>query len=328
MEIYIGEINLFNGGGFMRKILTIAIPTYNRLEALKKSLTCILSQINFEEVDILVSDNCSTDGTKIYMEKLIDKYPNIRYNRHQENIGADNNFLYCFNNAISQYLWIIGDDDYVSNGSLEIILNALRENPDFMYLNFRKENTSMAKKKIEKYMNIENYLEVIGLDITFVSSLIFNTKYIKLIKKKEKYINTYFMHANIALETFKYGNYFFVLNQHCLNPTPNLKVSYDVYYVWIISLYNLLFSTGKGLGLREDLLLNLYKKWLTEKVIKFIFQYRITCRNNENDWKKKEALSLLKKLDKQLYLLYVIPMRCPYFLIKFIRKTYLLLNLV
>ena len=155
----------------MRKILTIAIPTYNRLEALKKSLTCILSQINFEEVDILVSDNCSTDGTKIYMEKLIDKYPNIRYNRHQENIGADNNFLYCFNNAISQYLWIIGDDDYVSNGSLEIILNALRENPDFMYLNFRKENTSMAKKKIEKYMNIENYLEVIGLDITFVSSL-------------------------------------------------------------------------------------------------------------------------------------------------------------
>ena len=57
-------------------ILTIGIPTYNRRKTLEKTLNSVLSQIT-NEVELIVSDNASTDDTKIYMNKVLEN--NIIY---------------------------------------------------------------------------------------------------------------------------------------------------------------------------------------------------------------------------------------------------------
>ena len=79
--------------------LTIAIPTYNRLEKLKICLKRLMEQKKIEQIEIIVSDNASTDGTGEYMTELVKKTENIRYYRNTENVGPDKNFLNCFNRA-------------------------------------------------------------------------------------------------------------------------------------------------------------------------------------------------------------------------------------
>ena len=57
-----------------QKLLTIAIPTYNRCDLLEKTLRNVFSQEWIEKVEVLVVDNASTDNTS----EMIKKY-NVRY---------------------------------------------------------------------------------------------------------------------------------------------------------------------------------------------------------------------------------------------------------
>ena len=58
-------------------LLSICIPTYNRADKLKQTLESIVSQpefIDFDEFEIVISDNGSKDGTKEICEELKKKY--------------------------------------------------------------------------------------------------------------------------------------------------------------------------------------------------------------------------------------------------------------
>ncbi|MFM8003979.1 MAG: glycosyltransferase family 2 protein, partial [Dolichospermum sp.] len=87
----------------MNKLLTIAIPTYNRAELLDKQLTWLSKAIKgFEtECEILVSDNCSTDHTQSIISKWQNILKNITFksNKNHENIGVMRNIFYCLSAA-------------------------------------------------------------------------------------------------------------------------------------------------------------------------------------------------------------------------------------
>src|SRR5450830_1470609 len=74
--------------------LTIGIPTFNSCDYLKEAIDNILDQIKLlDDVELLVCDNESDDGTQILIEEYMQKIPNIiRYIRHQSNLGMDRNF--------------------------------------------------------------------------------------------------------------------------------------------------------------------------------------------------------------------------------------------
>ena len=74
-------------------LITIAIPTYNRANAyLMQALESAVNQ-TYRNLEIIVSDNCSTDNTETVVRGFDD--PRIRYIRQNENIGANNNFNFC-----------------------------------------------------------------------------------------------------------------------------------------------------------------------------------------------------------------------------------------
>jgi abequosyltransferase len=109
------------------KLLTIAIPTYNRATHLDLCLSQICSQIKGYEtlVDLIVSDNCSTDNTNEVVAKYIrDVFP-ITYFHNDENKGMDVNFLNCFNVANSKYIWLFSDDDVLLDSGLQKIIEIL-----------------------------------------------------------------------------------------------------------------------------------------------------------------------------------------------------------
>ena len=77
----------------MKPLLSICVPTYNRCEYLRKSIESIICQPEFQngEVEIVISDNTSNDGTELLGKEFASKYSNIRYYKNSENI-VDKNF--------------------------------------------------------------------------------------------------------------------------------------------------------------------------------------------------------------------------------------------
>lgn len=130
----------------MEKLLTIAIPTYNRANLLDQQLEWLSGAIQgFEnECEILVSDNCSTDNTQDIIQKWQNKLSNFTFvnNRHSQNLGAIKNITYCLSSPNTKYVWAIGDDDIIQNKSLPYVIKQLKlyQNLSLLFLNFSGHN--------------------------------------------------------------------------------------------------------------------------------------------------------------------------------------------
>jgi glycosyltransferase involved in cell wall biosynthesis len=136
----------------MTKLLTIAIPTYNRSELLDKQLTWLADAIQgYEsECEILVSDNCSTDETKEVVAKWQLKLSNVtfNYNRNSQNLGVLKNIGYCLKAAKTKFVWTIGDDDPIQTRAVAYVMDNIKKHDDLslLFLNFsgRNKNTGEA----------------------------------------------------------------------------------------------------------------------------------------------------------------------------------------
>jgi glycosyltransferase involved in cell wall biosynthesis len=90
-------------------LVTIGISTYNRADGyLKDALESALAQ-DYPNLEILVSDNGSTDHTEAYVRGFGD--PRIRYCKQAQNIGANGNFNFLLDEARGEYFLLLHDDD-------------------------------------------------------------------------------------------------------------------------------------------------------------------------------------------------------------------------
>lgn len=117
-------------------LLTIAIPTYNRSACLTQLLDALAPQLAGESrVELIISDNASPDDTKSVVESYLRKGLALIYSRNDTNIGADANFIRCYEMALGEYLWIFGDDDIIVPGGLQEVLRTLETRKfDLLYV--------------------------------------------------------------------------------------------------------------------------------------------------------------------------------------------------
>lgn len=109
-------------------LVSIGIPTYNRAERnLRKVIERALGQ-TYQNIEVIVSDNCSTDQTPELVGGIID--PRLRYYRQQTNIGPINNFNYCLNQAKGDYFLLFHDDDMIDEDFVESCVAALKPGQD------------------------------------------------------------------------------------------------------------------------------------------------------------------------------------------------------
>ena len=103
-------------------LVTIAIPTYNRADNyFPSALRSALSQ-TYSNIEIVVSDNCSTDGTQALVRGIGD--PRIRYFRHDPGIGQKNNYNFCFEQAKGSYVLLLHDDDVIDDDFVSSCMHA------------------------------------------------------------------------------------------------------------------------------------------------------------------------------------------------------------
>ncbi len=112
-------------------LLSITIPTFNRAKDLEACLESIALQIREAPglkylVEVVISDNCSTDNTENVAMKYKNEFANFVYVKNETNVGFDRNTLNVVTHATSKYCWYLGDDDVVQNGGIELVVNQLK----------------------------------------------------------------------------------------------------------------------------------------------------------------------------------------------------------
>ena len=186
-----------------KKLLTICVPTYNRKGCIKKRIHNYEALSRFEEVNILIADNFSTDGTFEYLKKTFRDLKNVSIIQHQKNIGAASNIVQFFDIVETEYLVLCSDEDEVIAENIETYLEFLAsEKPHYIRGNFYELDGGLKRRcanRVAEHLSSKN----IAINSTYASGLIFNTKsskhYISFLKEKIKtsYYTRFFPHQEL-----------------------------------------------------------------------------------------------------------------------------------
>lgn len=183
-----------------KALLSLCIPTYNRAAILKENILVILHQleeIEGTEVELIVSDNCSTDNTQEVIKLLIEAGAPIVYNRNEENLGSAGNFIKCIKMASGKYIQLLGDDDYLAPGGLKYILDCLR-GKEYGLLHI--DPHPVTAYPLKEYFDNNDYLKIINRQFTWMSGNIFRSDIVSKIDYR-KYTTSHLMQMPFYLES-------------------------------------------------------------------------------------------------------------------------------
>ncbi|MES3016276.1 MAG: glycosyltransferase family 2 protein [Bacteroidota bacterium] len=169
--------------------VTIIIGTFNRAELLKTAITGGLIQ-DYPNLEILITDNASTDNTRDVVEEFQRADERIKYYRNDTNIGASENYKRAFFNlADSDWAMFVSDDDYltdprfISDGMNAILLNG--EDEVAFYQSGVETYYETTNTRIEFVPNIEEgkifepkeyFLEYFNINFFSFTTTLFNRK--------------------------------------------------------------------------------------------------------------------------------------------------------
>lgn len=141
-------------------VLSICIPTYNRwnyLECLLESFQ--LSNPLTKETEILVSNDCSTDGTLAGLTEVLSKSwfnKRLRVKHCAKKRNWMEHMMEMPLLAQGEYVWIIGDDDLLLPGAIDCVLSLLKKfEPDVLLLNKKVKSHDLRQtfKEQQHYLD-------------------------------------------------------------------------------------------------------------------------------------------------------------------------------
>lgn len=109
------------------KTLTFVIPSYNMENYLDRCIGSILSATDTSDVEVLIVDDGSSDGTLAYAQKLEKAHPGIVRAIHQENKGHGGAVNTGISEATGMYIKVVDADDWVDPEAINVVLAKLRD---------------------------------------------------------------------------------------------------------------------------------------------------------------------------------------------------------
>ncbi|QJX00477.1 glycosyltransferase family 2 protein [Frigoriglobus tundricola] len=114
--------------------LSICIATLNRADFIGETLTGILAQVT-PEVELVVVDGASTDGTGAVVLELFDGRPRCRYIRLPRKGGVDRDYCRAVDEASGEFCWLMTDDDVLRPDAVRTVLGLLTQERDLVVVN-------------------------------------------------------------------------------------------------------------------------------------------------------------------------------------------------
>ena len=225
-------------------LLSICIPTYSRCDLLRQGLQAIaqqMTEIPLGQVEIIVSDNASSDETSQIIERFNLESPEIclHYFRQPENIGATRNVCFVAQAATGDFVYILSDDDILLPGSLKKIVSVIQAHPDLdavcpgvsAFTAFPEKIKSLkCLQEDDLVMDRNQVLMRLGTMLTFISSVVFRKNAIRAAHANN---DALFPHSFIFLAAIAREKGCLFLSQECLAPRGNESIGYDLIQAFV-----------------------------------------------------------------------------------------------
>lgn len=275
-----------------RPLLTIAIPSFNRCRELSLLLGQIRNQFDEyrKELEVIVSDNCSSDETSVVVSSFIEDGLPIRYFRNEINVGSGANVVRCFELAVGRYVLIVGDDDLLLDGALSRIMSVLKEGDiGLLYLNaypFLKDHrnerpASFRSYDLVRYQDPSEFLARVSINLSFLSSVIVNKSLVPMGFDCSRFSSSYLPQLNwIFYILFRWPSHA-VLNQFVIAGRANNSGGYGVCQVFGANLRNIIDSFVQD-GIPEEVFEPLHASMIRSFFPKHLLDLR-TSRHNFAD---------------------------------------------
>lgn len=131
-------------------LVSVSIPTYNGEARIGEAIRSLQAQ-QYPNMEIIISDNDSSDDTEGVVQRFMKEDDRIRYFRHPENMGIPKNFEFGLQKAVGKYFIWLSDDDQLISGIIKRYVDFLESEPSFSMIsgiiNYTEEGRVVAQEK-------------------------------------------------------------------------------------------------------------------------------------------------------------------------------------
>jgi glycosyltransferase involved in cell wall biosynthesis len=152
-------------------VVSVIVLSYNHKQYISECLDSLVSQHCDVSFEVLVGDDCSTDGTREIIDKYQLDYPEIVKPIYPtNNLGPNSNYLNCFKHCNGKYIaFCEGDDYWVDPEKLQKQVDFLEANPNYGGV---CTNNTWYDQKLNRFQNfIQEESEITFEDLVFKNSI-------------------------------------------------------------------------------------------------------------------------------------------------------------
>lgn len=232
-------------------LISICIPTFNRAIQLEKCLNSIYSQIGNDSLfEVFVSNNNSSDNSHDVINKYLNLYDNLTYNKNEINIGGDNNIALTIEKSKGKYILIHGDDDYFKENTIYPLMDVINKNSESSLLFI---NVLSNKNDVVLYNGINEFLQATSIAASFISSIIIKREAFNKIEEPFKYVDTCFNQIYLQYSIILNNPTFTLINRSIFNYEGTNPSGYNFGKVFIKSYLDIL-NYFIAYGLNEEII--------------------------------------------------------------------------
>ena len=225
-----------------KPLLSIAIPTFNRAAILDLCLSRLIPQLVpfADKIELIISDNFSTDNTQQVITKYKNKNLGIKLITHlqSENTGYFGNFKTCKELSNGEYFWLLSDNEHLNYDSVEILIELMENKSEcgaFFLDSFDNKNCTNDKILIKAQFADDFFNSEYAYTTTLISSVIFRNKNLNDELLFKRFKGNLFLGFILFCSSLSESDLICSVRYSFFNSVPT-NVTFDIFKAWAIDI--------------------------------------------------------------------------------------------
>ncbi|MBJ8451576.1 glycosyltransferase family 2 protein [Acinetobacter bereziniae] len=193
--------------------VSVCIVTYNQEKYIAECLDSLLSQKTDFKFEIIVGEDCSTDGTRAVIQKYIDQYPELIVPLFYEaNVGPVENLKRVYKKARGRYIAHMDGDDLALPNKLQKQFSILEMNPDCSICVHNMNAIDGKSQKMNRAFSLFDEKKYSLLDMYLINPFFIHSSKM-FVNKIDDYIdqlNENALDIEVHIEQAKQGDIYFI----------------------------------------------------------------------------------------------------------------------
>jgi glycosyltransferase involved in cell wall biosynthesis len=247
------------GPGAPSCLISICIPTYNRAHYLAETLESLIPQLA-PDVELLVYDTGSTDGSRQVIERFAGQCPALRYFSLPSKRGFDETVLLLLDECRGEYVWLFGSDDILKPGAVSAVRGRIVQSsarPAFIYVNHEVIDnegelliaSNVGSSRDRQFRRAGACAAWLGLHLGYISSCIFRKPSRAAVEASRDFIGTLWMGLRLNLASLSEAGPALYVGRPLVSARRNPANTYDYAAVFVRNASSVFWAArSQGLG--------------------------------------------------------------------------------